>query len=91
MLYKNPRGIGCDKCHGSVGQGMLIAIYKVRDKKTNKMIEKSLIAPSINQLSIDDFKKVLIKKRNKAVSMPTYFLTEDELTSIYFYITNLEK
>ena len=21
MLYQNPRGIGCDKCHGSGGEG----------------------------------------------------------------------
>ena len=91
MLYKNPRGIGCDKCHGSVGQGKLIAKYKHKDKKSNKLTEKSLIAPAINHLSLNDFKKILMKKRNRSLSMPTYFLTEDELTSIHFYITNIGK
>ena len=90
MLYKNPRGIGCDKCHGNVGQGTLIATYKEKDKTTNKLMTKTLIAPSINHLSIDEFKKILMRKRNKSLSMPTYFLTEEELTSIHFYITNIE-
>jgi pyruvate/2-oxoglutarate dehydrogenase complex dihydrolipoamide acyltransferase (E2) component len=91
MLYKNPRGIGCNKCHGTVGQGKLIAKYKQIDKKTNKLIEKSLIAPAINEVDFETFKEILMKKKNKSLSMPTYFLTEDELTSIHFYITNVEK
>ncbi len=91
MLYKNPRGIGCDKCHGSHGQGMLIAKYKHKDKKSDKVIEKSIIAPSIDQVSFAVFKKVLMKKKNRSLSMPTYFLTKDELTSIHFYITNIDK
>ena len=91
MLYKNPRGIGCNKCHGSVGQGLLIAKYKQRDKKTNKLLEKSIIAPAINKVSFEVFKDILMKKKNRSLTMPTYFLTVDELTSIHFYITNLEK
>ena len=91
MLYKNPRGIGCNKCHGSVGQGLLIAKYKQRDKKTNKLLEKSIIAPPINKVNVEVFKDILMKKKNKSLTMPTYFLTVDELTSIHFYITNLEK
>lgn len=91
MLYKNPRGIGCHKCHGSKGQGMLIATYKDKDKKTNKIIEKSIIAPAINKVGFETFKELLTKKRNRSLSMPTYFLTIDELTSIHFYITNIEK
>jgi len=91
MLYKNPRGIGCNKCHGSVGQGLLIAKYKQKDKKTNKFVEKSIIAPAINQVSFKVFKEILMKKKNRSLTMPTYFLTVDELTSIHFYITNLEK
>ncbi len=90
MLYKNPRGIGCNRCHGSRGQGLLIAKYKKFDKKTNKLIEKSIIAPSINRASFEVFKEVLMRKKNKSLTMPTYFLTVDELTSIHYYITNLE-
>jgi argininosuccinate synthase len=30
MLYKNPRGIGCIKCHGDNGKGKLIATYRIR-------------------------------------------------------------
>jgi len=91
MLYKNPRGIGCNKCHGSKGQGSLIAKYKQRDKKTNKLNEQTIIAPAINKVSFEVFKNILVKKKNRSLTMPTYFLTVDELTSIHFYITNLEK
>ena len=28
MLFKNPRGIGCNKCHGENGEGSLIATKK---------------------------------------------------------------
>jgi len=91
MLYENPRGIGCNKCHGSRGQGLLIAKYKQKDKKSNKILEKSIIAPAINKVSFEVFKDILMRKKNRSLTMPTYFLTVDELTSIHFYITNLEK
>lgn len=31
MLYENPRGIGCNKCHGDGDKSLVIAKYK--DKK----------------------------------------------------------
>lgn len=90
MLYNNPRGIGCNKCHGNNGKGMLIASYKERDKKTNQLLLKSIIVPSVNKLTLDNFRKKIMKK-NKSLIMPTYFLTDEELSSIHFYITTLEK
>ena len=90
MLYKNPRGIGCHKCHGLKAQGLLIAKYKNRNKN-NQLIQKSIMAPAINTIDFDKFKSVLMQKRNRSSIMPTYFLTVDELISIHYYITNLDK
>ena len=33
QLYKNPRGIGCQFCHGDSGEGRLIAEYVHKKKK----------------------------------------------------------
>ncbi|MFA7084039.1 MAG: hypothetical protein WC141_05830 [Arcobacteraceae bacterium] len=86
MLYENPRGIGCSKCHGNVAQGLLIASYK-----TNKDEKKQIFAPKISDVSWERFRAVLSAKENKSLAMPTYFLTNEELISIHFYITNLKK
>ncbi|MDQ7068558.1 MAG: hypothetical protein Q9M40_11590 [Sulfurimonas sp.] len=37
QLYKNPRGIGCHKCHGENGEGKLIANYKHK-RKTQEVL-----------------------------------------------------
>lgn len=86
MLYKNPRGIGCNKCHGEDGNKMYIASYK--DKKNNSY---RITAPAIKHLSLKRFSEVLMAKKNKSLIMPTYFLTKEELESIYYYITNKEQ
>ena len=83
MLYKNPRGIGCDKCHGKDGSGKIISYY--RSKKGKKL---SLKAPSIKDISEKEFFKSF-KKRHKV--MPTYFLTTEEIESLYYYIKNQKK
>lgn len=84
MLYKNPRGIGCDKCHGRGDKSVIIAKYK--DKKENK----TLVAPPINNVPFENFVEVLTTKRGKSNIMPSYFLTNDEIKSIYFYLQNLK-
>lgn len=86
MLYNNPRGIGCNKCHSSGNKEILISKYK--DKKN---ITHSLLAPPINEVSFEVFKKKLKATRFESLVMPTYFLTNDEIESIYFYITKLNK
>lgn len=86
MLYENPRGIGCNKCHGEKGEGKLIATYK--DSKGH---EKQLYGPKISNVTWEQFKETLSKKENKSLVMPTYFLTNEELVSIHYYITNLKK
>jgi hypothetical protein len=78
LLYKNPRGIGCDKCHGEKGEGKVISSY-VSGK--NKI---SLIGPRINNLSMKEFKNAL--KKGKRL-MPEYFLTGEEKAYLYYYLT----
>ena len=79
MLYFNPRGIGCNLCHGKNGQGSIIARYKVKGKR------EILKAPAINKLGLAEFSQAL-KKTHKV--MPTYFLTDKEIDILYFYVTS---
>lgn len=85
MLYINPRGIGCDKCHGAKGEGSLISKYKHFDKKANKTVDDELRAPKINDIDFESFKAALTKPKGV---MPSYFLTDEETTILYEYITN---
>ncbi len=85
MLYSNPRGIGCNKCHGNGKESVIIAKY--RDKKGAL---KTIIAPPINKVKFEDFKLKLKSDKTESLVMPTYFLTDEELNSLYYYITNLK-
>lgn len=82
MLYQNPRGIGCHKCHGLRGEGKVIAKYKKNGK------QKILKAPSINNIPKKKFAKAL-RKTNSI--MPTYFLTKYEVESLYYYVSQNSK
>jgi len=86
MLYENPRGIGCNKCHGRGDSIVTIAKYK--DKKN---LVHTLTAPPINNVAFESFVEVLTTKRGMSNIMPSYFLTNDEIKSIYFYLKNLKK
>jgi hypothetical protein len=79
MLYSNPRGIGCNLCHGPKGEGSVIAKYKDRG------IAKELVAPAINSLSKDKFYKAF---KNTSSVMPKYFLTKKEIDVLYLYVTS---
>lgn len=77
MLYSNPRGIGCDNCHGVKGEGGVLADFTQKGKK------KSLEAPPINSLSLKDFRRGVL---NPGPVMPSYFLTDEEIESLYYYV-----
>ncbi|OPX26998.1 MAG: hypothetical protein B1H07_02885 [Campylobacteraceae bacterium 4484_166] len=81
MLYFYPRGIGCNRCHGDNGKGKLISIYKDNNKT------KILKAGDITVYDFKRFKKGVNKKNNSKSIMPEYFLTDDELRSIYLYLS----
>ena len=79
MLYSNPRGIGCNKCHGAKGEGSLLGVYKKRNGE-----EVRLFAPPIYNICKEQFYNGF-KKRNSV--MPNYFLTDEEKESLYLYIS----
>lgn len=81
MLYKNPRGVGCNHCHGPRGEGMVIARY------AHKGEPKVLETQSIRNLSRAKLADVL--QKNHAV-MPTYFLTADEINALYTFLHDKE-
>ena len=91
-LYKNPRGIGCDKCHGQKGEGKLIARYTVvkkvkkGEKVTDVKIQKEFRAPSISGLDYKTFYSALTKG---VKGMPKYYLTEGEIKALYFYLKEI--
>ncbi len=79
MLYKNPRGIGCDKCHGKYGEGMELGSYQKNNKTTK------IIAPKISKSSLADIKNSVKQSRKRSV-MPEYFLTDSELEALIYYL-----
>ena len=82
QLYKNPRGIGCQKCHGDNGEGKLIAKYRAKGK------EKSFRAPKINNIKYNDFYHALNRRKK---GMPRYFLTDKEVAALYLYLHRNDK
>ena len=79
MLYKNPRGIGCDRCHGKHGEGALIARYK----EEGETVE--LRGPDIRHVDETSLRKSL-EKRHRV--MPTYFLTDAEIAALHYFLTH---
>lgn len=78
-LYEYPRGIGCIKCHGSIGEEMALALYIHKGK------QKQLIVPRINNLELSHFKSALSQDRGV---MPKYNLTDEEINAIYVYVNS---
>lgn len=84
MLYNNPRGISCAQCHGLSGDGKKIVDYK----ENGKIL--TIKGPDIRNKSLDEMLKS-IKIYHKI--MPRYYLTNDEVKSIYEFLKekNLRK
>lgn len=76
-LYHNPRGIGCQMCHGEQGEGKKIATYK------EEGVKKVFEAKAINKISFTQFYTQL---RSKIVGMPRYYLTDTEIQTLYYYL-----
>ncbi len=82
QLYKNPRGIGCQHCHGNNGEGKLIANY------IHKKEKKSFSGPVINKMSFAAFHQALNDRKR---GMPRYFLTKKEVQALYLYLQENNK
>ncbi len=95
MLYNNPRGIACSKCHGKKGKGGH-KIAKYYDKYGNP---KLLKGSNITKYSLRELKDSLSnrfkdKKNHRIVRhkiMPIYYLTDEEIRGIYLYLKGNKK
>ncbi|MBZ7939356.1 MULTISPECIES: c-type cytochrome [Campylobacter] len=85
MLYENPRGISCKKCHGNDGSEQILGYYLKKGIKTPYKI------PSIQNLSFEKFKNSLNQIKNAKSIMPNYSLTNEEIISLYNYISQFNK
>lgn len=88
MLYFNPHGIGCDKCHGANGEGGLIGVYYEYNKASGQDKKLEVIAPNIVGIEPKVFRAALSKSKN---FMPSYSLTDDEVAALYMYVNKLYK
>jgi len=103
MLYNNPRGIGCNKCHGNDAKGKVIATFIHKTK--HKIYHCKVHSYDITQISKKRFiqkldpnliiskphfpKDDICDKLIYGNTMPKYFLTASEMDSIYYYITHI--
>ena len=78
MLYNNPRGVSCAKCHGVKGEGGTIASYIQEDGT-----KVDLPSPNIIHISLQQMIKALNAEHK---IMPKYYLTNDEIKTIYDFI-----
>ena len=104
MLYNNPRGIGCNSCHGDDAKGKKIIDFKQEHDK--KIYNCNLSVPNIKDIDYAIFSEKINSKKNPnkkfekeevcekmiyyANVMPTYFLCEEEIEAIYYYIKNIK-
>jgi hypothetical protein len=61
MLYNNPRGIGCNSCHGNDAKGKKIIDFKQEHDK--KIYNCVLSVPNIKDIDYELFQQKLILKR----------------------------
>ena len=105
MLYNNPRGIGCNSCHGNDARGRKMVDFK-QQLLDKKVYNCSLVIPDIKNIDYETFSTKVNSKKNPNVKfekeqvceklihyanvMPTYFLVEEEIEAIFYYIQNLK-
>lgn len=88
ILYRNPRGIACSKCHGLNGEGGK-KIAKYYDKHQNiKLLKSSDIRGySLEELTYslkNKYRENGKLKRHKI--MPIYYMTKEEILAIYTFL-----
>ncbi|KIM09958.1 MAG: hypothetical protein KU29_01540 [Sulfurovum sp. FS06-10] len=88
MLYVNPRGISCAKCHGKNGKGGQ-KIAKYYDQNKNPKLLKGV---DITAYSFEDLNASLqnrYKENNhyrRHQIMPIYYLTPQEVQALYSFL-----
>ena len=86
MLYNNQRGISCIKCHGTKGESKFFVNYKTLDKRINAKVTKNITIPDIRKVDLAKYKEVLQGKEDTNQIMPTYFLSDEEVMAIFYYL-----
>jgi len=77
MLYSQPRGVSCVRCHGESGEGKIIVAFQDSHGK------KVLRGPDIRKESL----RSMIHSVNRYHKiMPRYYLTNEEMKAIYDYL-----
>lgn len=105
MLYNNPRGIGCNSCHGNDARGRKMVDFK-QQLLDKKVYNCSLVIPDIKNIDYETFSAKVNSKKNPNLKfekeqvcekliyyanvMPTYFLVEEEIEAIFYYIQNIK-
>jgi len=82
MLYNNPRGVSCAKCHGKKGEGRVIVSY--HDKKG----KQNITGPDIRNKNLQSMLAAVSKSHH---IMPRYYLTEEEVEAIHDYLHELHE
>lgn len=77
MLYANPRGVSCTKCHGKKGEGKVIVTYRYEKREYN------ITSPNIRETGFQEMLGALGKSHR---IMPRYYLTDEEVKAIYDYL-----
>ena len=93
MLYKNPRGISCAKCHGRDGKGgAKIAKYYDADRNPKILKGLNILNYTIDELiaSLSNNYRDKKHKRVKHKIMPMYYLTKGEIVAIYSYLQQVK-
>ena len=85
-LYDNPRGIGCNRCHGADAKGKLIATYTV--EKNKKKEKKQLRGADIQNISLQKLHNSL---QNPPTAMPKYNLTKAEIEALHIFLNNTDQ
>jgi hypothetical protein len=96
MLYTNPRGINCTKCHGKKGEGKIITHYINKNEEVIAIRTKNIQNISFKRLKKALFHKINVKKELKKNPhslikyiniMPIYnYLTDSEIKAIILYL-----
>jgi len=94
MLYNNPRGIACNKCHGKEGRGgQKIAKYYDKDKNPRILKGINITGYTYEELkaSLSDQYRDEHNHRLRHKIMPMYYLTNEEIRAIYTYLQEVKK
>ena len=94
MLYNDPRGVSCAKCHGKEGKGgQKIAKYYDKDKNPKILKGVDITSYTLKEIeaSLDNRYQDKNNRLLKHKIMPMYYLTKEEVKAIYTYLQHVKE